>query len=76
MEVKIPWFNPSSPHIIKLCRQQGLLILNVFSDFNKMAEKRKFSDENTFGRPKFRTEKFSDKKNPNVFPSESFRSYK
>ena len=32
MEVKIPWFNPSSPHIIKLWRQQksfsphGLLI--------------------------------------------------
>ena len=32
-----------------------------------MAEKRKFSDGKTFGRPKFRTEKFSDKKKPRKF---------
>ena len=43
----------------------------VFSDFNRKAEKRKFSDGKTyFGRKNFRT-----KKNPKVFPSESFRSY-
>ena len=46
-----------------------IIFLYDFSDFNKMAEKRKFSDGKTFGRPKFRTEKCSIKKK-----SESFRS--
>ena len=43
------------------CFIKPTIFLNIFSDFNKMAEKRKFSDRKTFGRPKFRTEKFSDK---------------
>ena len=48
------------------------IFLNVFSDFNKMAEKRKFSDGKTFGRPKFRTEKFSDKKKSESFSVRKF----
>ena len=37
-----------------------------------MAEKRKFSDGKTFGRPKFRTEKFSDKKKSESFSVRKF----
>ena len=48
------------------------IFFNVFSDFNKMAEKRKFSDGKTFGRPKFRTEKFSDKKKSESFSVRKF----
>ena len=50
------------------CFIKPTIFKNVFSDFNKMAGKRKFSDGKTFGRPKFQTEKFLDKKkNPKVF---------
>ena len=47
-----------------------VVVYNIFKCFQrKMAEKRKFSDGKSFGRPKSRTEIFSDKKK-----SESFRS--
>ena len=37
-----------------------------------MAEKRKFSDGKTFGRPKFRMENFSDKKKSESFSVRKF----
>ena len=59
--------------VFLFCFIKPTIFINVFSDFNKMAEKRKFSDGKTFGRLKFLTETFSDKKNPKVFLSKSFR---
>ena len=49
------------------CFIKPTIFKNVFSDFNKMAGKRKFSDGKTFGRPKFWTEKFLDKKKSKSF---------
>ena len=54
------------------CFIKPTIFLNVFSDLNKMTEKRKFSDGKTFGRPKFRTEKFSDKKKSESFSVRMF----
>ena len=56
-----------------LCRNKPWKLGSIFRGVKKRLEVLKLSAEKLSDRPKFRRERFSDKKNPKDFPSESFR---